>query len=118
MALCMTHRPLVCHYGLAWNQWGETIREALSALPAEVASEGFVPSQASVYVGPFSIPSPDHETTLGSYALQVAVSRDGMPDDWDEYVRLARKTPPLRALLAHLETHSGKPFDVLISSSY
>ncbi|NLB97524.1 MAG: hypothetical protein GX785_17665 [Armatimonadetes bacterium] len=117
MALCKRHRPRVCRYGLPFGPYSHRIRDALSAIPKELR-EGFIPDLVDITVGPFSIPDAWYETTIGVYHFEVGISGQGMPLDWDEYVRQAREVAPLKELLQYLEIHSGKQFDMLISSSY
>ncbi len=97
--------------------WSNRLRDSLAVVP-ESLTDGYGPWDVSLNVGPFSIPTPEHDGTMGTYCFEVKLSGHGMPNDWDEYLSFVRQDPVINELLAFLREHSGKEWEILMSSSY
>lgn len=114
--LCETFGAVTAFIEVETPAWSESLCVSLDSVSFEV-TDSFVPDETSIKLGPFSIPSPAHDRSIGNYSFGLRFGGQGMPLDWDAYLDYVEKATVILELLGFLEKETGKRWRLLFSSS-
>ena len=107
-------KACISEFFIFYNEWNHKITDSLTNNPIIE----FTPDSLGVRIGPFNIPSPGYDFTIGRFCFELTVNGYGMPIDHEASLDAVRADPEVCDLLRYLEEKSGKKWSVFMSYSY
>lgn len=92
---------------------GDLNAEIRDRIPSSL-SDGFVPIDAAIYNGRWSIVSYDEGTITQAGSFAVTLSGYGCPTSWDQYLEQFMAVEGVRKLKSELEAITGQPFSFMM----
>ena len=114
MALFVKRRALVTSFHVGLCGWADAVYDALEAVPEEI-SDGYVPWDTGVTVGPFSIPDLNNNRVGARGKFEIRISSNGAPSAREVYLRRAAETPDVKEVQDLVARLSASPCSVYLT---